>query len=110
MENPPKLWRHGDVLIQEVDEIPEGFHDSPHHEPVLYRGDVSGHSHRFKDKQTVQVYRIKWQDQLFFEVLDEQGADLKHQEHNPIHFEKGFYRAWRQREFDSVRGSRWVAD
>ena len=103
-----KLWRQGDVLIQEIPEIPEEQREFYKKSPILYRGEASGHKHAFKDPNSVNIFWRK-EVEIFVEVLDD-GASLVHEEHGPIDLEAGCYRIWRQREFDARHGFRWMVD
>jgi hypothetical protein len=88
------LYRHGDVLIRRVDRLP---HQAQARSGVtLAHGEVTGHSHRFAEPETVQL----WEQgrELFVEVKTS-GAALIHEEHQRIDLPQGFYRVWKQREY-----------
>ena len=88
------MWRHGDVLIAAIDQIPSDA--TPRNGSTLAYGEVTGHSHRFKLADTVAL----WQrgDSLFVEVTAE-NAQLIHEEHAMIELPRGNYRVWMQREY-----------
>jgi len=111
-ENKKRLWRQGDVLIQECDWFPDKVKRKKG--VVLVHGEASGHTHRIADKRTARVYisMNKEHEQsgtLFIEVFAEK-AEIVHPEHHTIPLEKGLYRIWRQREFTIRGGFRMVAD
>lgn len=88
------LWRHGDVLIAAVNNVPRGAKKLPTN--VLAHGEITGHSHRIEEPGTVEV----WQDgdSLFMKVLVECAA-VVHEEHKRIIIPRGTYRVWQQREY-----------
>ena len=88
------LYRHGDVLIQHIDRIPLGA--QKREGSVLAHGEVTGHSHRIQQAQSVQLWSHN--NQLFLEVKEE-IASLIHEEHKAIELTKGFYLVWKQREY-----------
>lgn len=87
------LYRHGDVLVQGVSTLPEA-HSRPG--VTLARGEVTGHSHRFADAATVQLYTTG--TDTYVQVLAD-SAELIHEEHATITLPRGFYRVWMQREY-----------
>lgn len=87
------LYRHGDVLVQHVDTLPAAH---PRPGAVLARGEVTGHSHRFRDPTQVQLYAAG--ADTFVQVLSD-TADLIHEEHATIPLPRGTYRVWMQREY-----------
>lgn len=48
------MWRHGDVLIAMIDEIPKGAYER--NSMTLVRGEMTGHSHRIADPKTATVW------------------------------------------------------
>jgi hypothetical protein len=91
------LWRHGDVLIATVEQIPSGAEQQKTN--VLVLGEVTGHSHRVEDAQKARVWR--YGGQLFLEVKIE--TCIVHEEHKPIVLAPGSYRIWQQREYTPER-------
>src|SRR5689334_10331917 len=91
------LWRHGDVLIASVEQIPTGAEQQP--TTVLALGEVTGHSHRVEDTQKAHVWR--YGAQLFLQVESE--TRIVHEEHKPISLPPGSYRVWQQREYTPER-------
>ncbi len=98
------MWRHGDVLIAPIEEIPADAH--PRHGAVLALGEITGHSHRFASPQSVALWERA--DGLFVRVTAE-SATLIHEEHQPITLPQGTYRVWMQREY-TPRAIRLVVD
>lgn len=88
------LYRHGDVLVAQVDAIPAEAVKRPH--LVLAEGEVTGHSHRIAEPGVAELYQTG--PQIFLRVLAD-TATLIHQEHGPIELPRGDYRVWRQREY-----------
>jgi hypothetical protein len=94
------LYRHGDVLIQEVAELPTGADQRSDQAPVLAYGEVTGHSHRIETPTAVEfwVHFGPQGQQRFVRVLE--TTRIVHEEHQPITLEPGVYRFWQQREYD----------
>lgn len=87
------LYRHGDVLVQQVKTMPQAL---PRPGATLARGEVTGHSHRFRDPSQVQLYQAG--TDTYVRVLSE-SADLIHEEHRTISLPRGDYKVWMQREY-----------
>lgn len=92
------MWRHGDILLQRIDAIPEDAVKLRH--TVLESSRTTGHKHQIAEKRTCRLYSLG--NEQVLEVFAEQ-ADLVHPEHKTITLQQGIYRVWRQREF--IRGS-----
>lgn len=88
------LYRHGDVLVQQVPSLPTRIHKRAG--TVLAHGELTGHSHRIEDPASVQFWRAG--GETYFEVLAEHAL-LIHEEHGPIRLPKGIYHTWMQREY-----------
>ena len=87
-------FRHGDVMIESVDQLPKTSRKSSH--VILAHGEVTGHSHRIEDREAAVLYECP--EGLFLEVTAAK-AKVVHEEHQTIELEKGLYRVWRQREY-----------
>lgn len=88
------MWRHGDVLIAAVHQLPVGVRRRPG--AVLAYGEITGHSHRFQDADSIALWE---QDgNLFVQVLTP-TAMIVHEEHHPLSIPQGTYRVWMQREY-----------
>ena len=98
------LYRHGDLLIESAQEIPEGCRRLQH--LVLAEGELTGHSHRVAERGAGVLFQ--GMNAMFLQVTAP-TATLVHQEHGPISLTQGVYRVWRQREY-SPREIRFVRD
>lgn len=94
----------GDVLLQPVDTVPGNARELT--EPTIAYGELSGHHHRFKNKDTVQVFEDP-EGTRYAEVTDE--TVLEHDEHDPQTIEPGTYEVRIKREW-SEAGERQVQD
>lgn len=92
------LYRHGDVLIQSVRSLPTNVKKKRH--VVLAEGEITGHSHRIKERGAAMLFRS--QKGLYLRV-EAASATVVHEEHDPIELPKGLYRVWRQREYTPER-------
>ena len=87
-------YRHGDVMIQRIDRLP--LHVQQRVGATLAHGEVTGHSHRFAQPETVQLWERG--NDRFLEVKASSAA-LIHEEHQRIDIPQGVYRFWKQREY-----------
>ena len=97
-----QVFRQGDVLIKEIEELPKGL--KKRQGLVVVRGESTGHAHRL-DKGTVL------EDQsgnLFLNLLSR--AKLLHDEHKTIDLPAGKYAVIRQREYTNKDAVRLVVD
>jgi hypothetical protein len=94
-----KLYRHGDVLIQEVEALPEHARQLTDSAPVLAYGEVTGHSHPIEAPEAVEMWVVATGlgADRFVRVLE--PTRIVHEEHQPIPLEPGVYRFWQQREY-----------
>ncbi len=88
------LYRHGDVLVERVESLPVEAHSRTG--ATLARGEVTGHSHRFSQPESVQLFQVG--AETYVQVLA-QTADLIHEEHRTISLKTGVYKVWMQREY-----------
>ena len=88
------MWRHGDVLIAQVEEIPAEAELLPG--VVLARGEATGHAHRVAEGGTAEIWRHG--ADTFLQVVAS-CAQIVHEEHKPITLPQGTYRFWFQREY-----------
>jgi hypothetical protein len=98
------MWRHGDVFIAKCEEIPAQAKELPH--LILARGEITGHAHRIRDRESASLYREG--DSMYLRVCSD-FASLVHEEHAEILLPQGIYRAWIQREY-SPKEIRRVVD
>ena len=89
-----KLYRHGDVLIEEVQGLPKVCEQLTH--TTLAHGEVTGHSHRIKEAAEADLYEAM--DALYLHVRGPH-VSVVHEEHRTITLAPGYYRVWRQREY-----------
>ena len=88
------LYRHGDVLIATVPNLPTQANKRGG--TILARGEITGHSHRVQEIGAAQLYDFKLETYL---EVKASIATLVHEEHKPIKLPKGIYRVWMQREY-----------
>lgn len=105
-----KIFRQGDVLIMQIDEMPQGaVKAKPQTRVTLARGEVTGHAHVLcADVAAILPYIVQDRtDELFFELMTD--AFVLHEEHAPVALAAGTYRVIRQREY-TPQEIRRVAD
>jgi hypothetical protein len=90
----PTVYRHGDVIVMTVDEIPASAKRRNH--LVLAHGEMTGHSHRIAERGAAEVYESG--GETYLRVVKE-PATLVHDEHASIPLTIGAYRFWKQREY-----------
>lgn len=88
------LFRHGDVLIKSINEIPRGAKKISTN--IIVRGEITGHAHQIVEDSGVQLYRDS--DFIYIEVSGN-NATIIHEEHKPIKLRRGKYKTWVQREY-----------
>jgi hypothetical protein len=88
------MYRHGDLLVAAVAEIPAGARRLSH--LTLAEGEMTGHSHRIAEASQATLYS---HDKRLYLEISQAGATLVHQEHGPIVLPAGTYRVWKQREY-----------
>jgi hypothetical protein len=93
-----QLYRHGDVLVGGVAEIPADAKKLD--KLILAYGEVTGHTHRIEDPTTAEMF--EHEGLLYLRVIAPL-ARLVHEEHNPIELPQGTYRVWQQREYTPQR-------
>ncbi len=91
-----KHYRQGDVLLVEIDSLPDGV--KPRASTVIAEGEVTGHHHVLESDGEVMVYESKNGRNLFAQIL-ELDARLVHEEHGVIVVSPGSYEVRIQREF-----------
>ena len=100
------MWRQGDVLIREEEEIPEEVVTLKR--LVLATGDSNGFRHQIKNRHEAKLYLDYEEQDLYLEVIAEE-ATIVHPEHDPIVLPRGRYSVWRQREYTDF-GTRTIYD
>lgn len=93
----PKIYRQGDVLMVEVDDLPTDLSPIPMSkgDHILAWGEVTNHAHRLKGK-TSHFYQHT-SGARYLTVPKE--APLTHEEHDTIKLPKGNYRIIQQVEY-----------
>ena len=95
-------YRHGDLLIVKVSEIPAGTKIVKN--KVLAEGENTGHSHRVSGAQVLTL-----DEDIYIQAKGK--AAVIHEEHAKIELPPGDYRVIRQKEYDPYeKASRLVAD
>lgn len=100
-ESSMKTYRHGDVIVREVDKTRGEKLDHL----VLAEGEVTGHKHQITDG-TASLF--KFEEKLYLKIQSDL-ATLSHEEHNPLRLPKGSYEVIIQREYQP-KGWTYVAD
>jgi len=105
----PGQYRQGDVLLCAIDRIPSAAaRVKPEGDRVVVaEGELTGHAHAFERKR-VRLFRHK-KSQRSFLLIGKAGAQLRHEEHDPIPVPEGCYELRRQREY-APRSARLVRD
>jgi hypothetical protein len=103
------LYRQGDVLLQRVDDIPEGLQTVPldNGRVILAYGEVTGHAHAVLGDVEFLAADLQELEERFLRVENE--AEVVHEEHYTITLPPGGYRVVRQREY-TPEEIRTVAD
>ena len=91
----PKLYRHGDLLLRQVDEIPESA--PPLSTSIVAHGE-NGNTHKIQGSH--QIYETP-DKQILLEA--KQDVSLKHQEHNTLKISKGNYVVVQEREHNPFK-------
>jgi len=86
------MIRQGDLLVVKVDSIPGDAKKQEHR--ILAEGEATGHMHEL---DMGEVYEQG--GTLYFKVIGNGTATLRHPEHGPATFEEGTYKVIRQREY-----------
>lgn len=96
------MKRQGDLLIMQVEDIPQG--SLKREDRILAEGEATGHLHELDGGQVYERHQT-----LFFEVPGNMHVTLTHPEHQPLIFTPGTYKVIRQREYQPA-GWRYVSD
>jgi hypothetical protein len=90
-----KQFRHGDVILQQVAQMPAQADPLPH--LILAHGELTGHSHRVTPATDAKLFRNTELGLVL--TVSGSGAQVVHEEHGNIALPVGIYRVWRQREY-----------
>ena len=95
------MYRHGDVLITKVSDIPKGAKKKV--DNVIVYGESTGHAHRLIGGE------IFTKGNAMFLKVTKKGK-LVHEEHKTIELPKGLYAVIRQREYLTKDMTKIVVD
>ncbi len=97
MEQAPRIYRQGDVLLREVDAIPEQARPVERDDGrlVLAYGEVSGHAHVVDAPEDEAILLSAGENARFLRLMAD--VDLVHEEHGPVELPAGLYQVIRQR-------------
>lgn len=92
------IYRHGDVLIRQIDKLPEGLSKKP--DTILAYGEATGHNHQVvTDRPDLLDMRIDVATgKIYFQTETE--VQITHQEHKTITIEPGSFVIDIERERD----------
>ncbi len=91
-------YRHGDVLIEKVRELPEG---KKLNRKFLFEGEVTGHAHRI---DVGEIFETK-NGELYLRV--DKLTKITHEEHRTIELPKGIYRFSQKRQYAPETSKGW---
>lgn len=92
------IYRHGDVDIKQVNELPKGLKKIKG--TTLALGEVTGHHHTLikeRESQSILVFESA-EGIKYFQVSE--PTQLTHQEHDTLVIEPGVYEVKIEQEFD----------
>ena len=99
------MYRQGDILIKSVDELDTTnlieLKRDKQDRIVLAYGEVTGHAHAIKNKNSV-LMQDKKTNKIYLMILSN-TVDLIHEEHATIKLPMGNYEVKRQREYTPER-------
>lgn len=92
-----KIYRHGDVVIKEVEKLPRGLKKKA--DNVVAYGEATGHNHKLVelDLGTLDVFQGK-DGKIYFTAT--QQVNIQHQEHKTITIDPGSFIIEIERERD----------
>jgi len=99
-----KYIRHGDLLIEKIDSIPEGLPLKGN--SILLEGEITNHFHKLKKGKvfTIEPTRNNNYNLGYFEL--DSITPLTHEEHKTIELQPGKYKFYQQREWDELEERR----
>lgn len=99
-------WQQGDVVGEAIKAVPKGARkvEAEGGWFILARGEVTGHSHRVKADEGVDLWVLE-KDSMQEMYLNVQVDDaiLTHEEHKPIELLRGVQKVNIVREFDHLQ-------
>ena len=107
-----KLYRHGDVLFEKIEQVPNAYFNerTPDEKSgIVQRGESTGHAHVIANMDIPGVELFSsWRERF---VRAEREFILTHQEHKPLTLAAGNYRIRIAKEFDYLQhAARMVVD
>lgn len=91
------IYRHGDVLIQEVKTVPEGAKTTKKGKEVtIALGEATGHHHTLYGNLPIEL--LEYKESRYLKIQEE--VSLKHQEHYCLTICPGTYEIVVEREHD----------
>lgn len=87
--------QQGDVLLQKLTELPKGEQKLISKKRLVVAHGESGHSHVIEDDE---AELIQIGERMLLKL--EKDSVIVHEEHKPIHLEKGIWEIGRVQEFD----------
>lgn len=91
-----KCWRHGDVIIREVEKIPTGAIEQKTEKIILAYGEVTGHAHRISEGVG---HLFNFDDKTYLKITSERAA-LTHEEHKRIDLPQGDFEIIIQKDYE----------
>jgi len=99
------IARHGDVIIKQVNSIPE---DATKKQGLtLALGEVTGHSHRIENLKAGALF--EYQEKTYLDIHHE-IATLVHKEHKALELPRGQYEVIIQRQYSDIEEWEKVRD
>ena len=94
-----KQYRQGDVLIEEINNLPNDAKETASNKPVILAwGEVTGHKHQIKSgAKEFNFGGDKFGNRIL--TITKPSANLVHEEHSTITLPKGNYRIIQQMEY-----------
>lgn len=93
------MYRQGDVLIIEVNSIPEGVEVARENgQLIVAHGEATGHMHAVAEPE---VKMIEVDQARYLQAMD--AFTITHQEHDIVHVPAGSYKIIYQREYSPER-------
>jgi hypothetical protein len=88
-------WQQGDILGVKVENLPDGERKIVSKKRLVVAHGESGHSHVIEDNNAVMLLIG---DKFYLQL--EKDCSIVHEEHKPIHLEKGIWEIGRVQEYD----------
>jgi len=126
-----KHYRHGDILLIKIDELPKNIKFKTKKDKVILKGEVTGHAHRLKGNTKIlevaeriannpigvwdgqmlvaNTVPVEPKSQVIGYAVVKEPTELIHEEHNTITIPAGIYEIKHQREYDEEQ-IRFVED